>query len=158
MAISNDNVISVLNNLIETCKDGQEGFKQAAENVKNSSLRSLFHEYSMQRAQFVGELQDEVRHLGGDPENTGSFAGTLHRGWMNIKTAISTQDDAAILAECERGEDSAVGAYQDALEEALPSNVSEVVNRQFSAIRQAHNNIRNLRDQAKTIASGQRFA
>ena len=67
-SISNDDVISTLNNLIETCKDGQEGFQQAAEGVQNSQLKTLFYEYAQQRAQFAGELQGLVRELGGDPE------------------------------------------------------------------------------------------
>src|SRR5215217_9036461 len=82
--VDNDNVISTLNDLIETCKDGQEGFQQAADGVERSDLKSLFFEFSQQRAQFTGELQELVRGLGGDPENTGSLAGSLHRGWINI--------------------------------------------------------------------------
>src|SRR5262245_13417243 len=116
MAIDKDDVISTLNGLIETCKDGQEGFKTAAEGVGDTSLKKLFYEYSQQRAQFVGELQSEVRNLGGDPEKSGSMAAALHRGWIDIKAAVTGKDDHAILAECERGEDSAVNAYQEALE------------------------------------------
>src|SRR5918999_4126680 len=105
---SNEEVISTLNNLIETCRDGQNGFQTAAEGVQKSELKTLFHTYSQQRARFAGELQDEVRRLGGDPEDSGSVAASLHRGWMGLKSVISGSDDAAILAECERGEDSAV--------------------------------------------------
>ena len=96
---SNDDVISTLNGLIETCKDGQEGFKEAAEGVERSDLKSLFFEFAQQRAQFAGELQTLVQSLGGDPENTGSIAGSLHRGWINIKSAVTGKDEAAILNE-----------------------------------------------------------
>jgi uncharacterized protein (TIGR02284 family) len=152
---SNDDVISALNNLIETCKDGQEGFQQAAEGVQNSQLKTLFYEFGQQRAQFAGELQTLVRELGGDPETTSSTAGALHRGWINIKSAITGQDDLAILNECERGEDVAKNAYKDALEENLPANVSSVVNEQYAAVQAAHDQVRALRDSfdnAKDIA------
>ncbi len=140
----NDKVISTLNNLIETCKDGQEGFQQAAEGVKNSELKTLFGTYAQQRAGFAGELQTEVRNLGGDPEKTSSTAGALHRGWINIKSAITGQDESAIIAECERGEDSAVSNYQDAIKGELPANIREVVERQFAQVKQAHDRIRSL--------------
>ena len=146
MAIDNDKVISTLNGLIETCKDGQQGFKTAAEGIKDSSVKSLFHEYSQQRAQFAGELQSEVRNLGGDPENTGSVAAALHRGWIDIKSAVTGKDEHAILSECERGEDSAVSTYQDALKEGLPGNLTSTIQRQLMAIQEAHDRVRTLRD------------
>ena len=145
-SISNDDVISTLNNLIETCKDGQEGFQQAAEGVQNSQLKTLFYEFGQQRAQFAGELQGLVRELGGDPETSASTAGALHRGWINIKSAITGQDDQAILNECERGEDVAKNAYKDALEETLPANISSVVSEQYAAVQAAHDQIKALRD------------
>jgi uncharacterized protein (TIGR02284 family) len=148
--MANDSVITTLNNLIETCKDGQEGFQQAAEGVKDSSLKSLFYEYSQQRAQFVGELQGLVRELGGEPETSSSVAGALHRGWINIKSAVTGQDDAAILNECERGEDIAKNAYKDALAADLPSNVTSVIQEQATQVQQAHDRIRGLRDAANS--------
>jgi len=149
--IDNDNVISTLNNLIETCKDGQEGFKQAAEGVQNSELKTVFYQYGQQRAQFTGELQTLVREFGGDPETSGSTVGALHRGWINIKSAITGQDDAAILNEAERGEDVAKNAYKEALEESLPANVSQLIQQQYTQVQAAHDNIRALRDSANNI-------
>lgn len=141
---SNEEVISTLNNLIETCRDGQEGFRAAAEGVERSELKHLFHTYSQQRARFVGELQGEVRRLGGDPENSGSVAASLHRGWIDIKSAVTGKDDNAVLAECERGEDSAVSNYRDALDADLPANVRSLVERQFGEVKEAHDRIRSL--------------
>ena len=141
---SNEEVISTLNNLIETCRDGQQGFQTAAEAVERGDLKQLFHGYSQQRASFVGELQGEVRRLGGDPENAGSVAATLHRGWIDLKAAVTGRDDAAILAECERGEDSAVSNYRDALGVDLPANVRSIVERQFGEVKEAHDRVRSL--------------
>jgi len=151
--MANDSVISTLNNLIETCKDGQEGFQQAAEGVQDSSLKSLFYEYSQQRSQFVGELQGLVRELGGEPETSSSVAGALHRGWINIKSAVTGRDDAAILNECERGEDIAKSVYKDALAADLPSNVNSVIQEQATQVQQAHDRIRGLRDSANNQSS-----
>lgn len=150
---TNEEVISTLNNLIETCKDGQEGFKTAAEGVYNTNLKSLFYNYSQQRAQFVGELQEQVRQLGGDPEHSGSISGTLHRGWMEIKSAVLGKDEKAVLNECERGEDSALSNYREAAKEQLPQPVSYLVNRQLASIIEAHDHIRNMRDAATKSAA-----
>jgi len=143
---TNDGAVSTLNNLIETLKDGVEGFRTAADGVTNPELKTLFSSYSQQRSQFATELQQEVRALGGDPETTGSVAATLHRGWINIKSTVTGEDEHAVLAECERGEDSAVHNYQDAMKEDLPANVASVIQRQYGQIKEAHDRIRSLRD------------
>jgi len=144
MALDNDEVIATLNNLVETCKDGQNGFRTAAEGIKNSELTTLFNTYSQQRAQFAAELQSEVRRLGGEPEETGSTAAAVHRGWINIKSAVTGEDEAAVISECERGEDAAVEAYEEALEADLPNDVKAIVSRQFSQVKEAHDRIRSL--------------
>lgn len=146
---TNDDVISTLNNLIETCKDGQDGFQTAAEGVQNSNLKSSFYEFGQQRARYVGELQTLVRELGGDPETTGSTSATLHRGWINIKSLVTGQDDEAILNEAERGEDIAKDQYKKALEMSLPANVTTVIQKQYQEVQAAHDKVRALRDSAK---------
>ena len=141
---SNEEVISTLNNLIETCRDGQEGFRVAAEAVRSAELRELFDSYSRQRASFAGELQDEVRRMGGEPAESGSVTASLHRGWMGLKAAVTGGEESSILDECERGEDSALAAYRAAFGTDVPASVRQVVERQFAEIKEAHNLIRNL--------------
>ena len=83
---SNLNLRSTLNDLIQTCRDGQEGFLTAAENLKEGEVKRLLSECSLQRAKFTGELQSAAHDLGdSNPENASSMAGTLHRGWINLK-------------------------------------------------------------------------
>ena len=144
-------IISTINGLIETLKDGQEGFRQASEAVKDSQLKTLFAEYSLQRSKFAGELQNEAISLGEhNPENTSSAAGAMHRAWISLKSAITSHDDYAILAECERGEDSAVSEYKKAMEEEeLSWPIRETISRQYADVKSAHDRIRELRDAAK---------
>ena len=143
-------VISTINNLIETLKDGQEGFKQAAEGVKDPQLKSLFNDYSQQRSRFATELQSQARSLGEpEPETSSTAAGALHRSWINLKSAVTRGDDHAILAECERGEDSAVEEYKKAIDQNLSAQLREIVSRQYSEIKNTHDRIKNLRDAAK---------
>lgn len=144
--------ISTINDLIETLKDGQEGFRQAAEAVQNPELKSLFNEFSMQRSRFAGELQSQAIALGeSKPEDSSSAAGAMHRAWIDLKAAIAKRDDHAILAECERGEDSAVKEYKEAMEEEnLAAPVREIVSRQYAEVQSAHDRIKELRDTTTT--------
>lgn len=140
--------ISILNHLIQTIKDGQEGFKTAAEDVKSQDIRALCHEISQQRAVMAGELQKLARSLGEpDPEDSSSLAGTLHRGWINLKSAVLSRDEHAVLAECERGEDSAVAEFKKALDSAeLPVQARDLVQTQFGSVKAAHDRVKALRD------------
>jgi uncharacterized protein (TIGR02284 family) len=147
--MQNDKAVSVLNNLIETCKDGELGFKTAAEGLKDPAIKSQFLEYSRQRSEMARELQSEVRRLGGDPEKSGSMSGSVHRGWLDIKSAITGKDDHAILAEAERGEDVAKSVYEEALKETLPGSAQTLVQQQSLRVRQVHDHVRNLRDRDK---------
>jgi uncharacterized protein (TIGR02284 family) len=141
---SDTQVISMLNNLIQTCLDGEEGFRTAAGGVKASGLKELFSEYSRQRASFAGELQDEVRRLGGEPPDAGSITGSIHRGWLGLKAALTGEDEQAVIGECERGEDSALSAYRAALNVDMPASVRSMVERQFAEVKEAHQRIRGL--------------
>ncbi|MFL5532966.1 MAG: ferritin-like domain-containing protein [Gemmatimonadales bacterium] len=143
-ADSVDEVASTLNQLIQTCKDGENGFKVAAESVEDVNLQHLLASYSQQRSEFAAELQSEVQRLHQDPAESGHAAAALHRGWMDIKSLAIGQDEAAIIAECERGEDVAVKAYEQALASELPADLRALVERQLLNVKEAHDQIRSL--------------
>jgi len=142
----NEKTISTLNSLIETCKDGAKGYKAAAEDAKDVELQTLFQQYAAERESFVRELQQAVRAMGGDPDKSGSVIGRVHRGWLDIKAAISSNEPHAVLAECERGEDAAVKAYRDASRETLSPQATTLILRQLAAVQAAHDRVRALRD------------
>ena len=141
-----DDTVSVLNELIETSKDGEKGFEKAAEDAHDAELKSLFAEASRRCREGAAELQALVRASGGSPENTGTAAGTVHRGWMSLKEAVSSRDDKAILEECERGEDHAKAKYRKALEQSLPADIRAIVDRQYQGVLANHDRVRALRD------------
>lgn len=143
---STQDYVSTLNDLIETCKDGEQGYRKAAENVQRPDLQGVFREYASQRAQFANELQLQVERMGGKPETSGTVGGAMHRGWMDVKGTVTKKDDHNLLEEAERGEDAAMKAYQEALGKDLPSDIRSVVEHEYQLVQKAHNQIRSMRD------------
>lgn len=143
-----DKTIGVLNDLIETSKDGEEGFRTCAGDVKNVELKSLFSNRARECAAAAQELQVMVLGLGGKPEDETSVAGDLHRRWVDLKSLVTGKDEKAILNECERGEDVAKKRYSSALEKELPFNVRELVQRQYAGVLRNHDQIKALRNNA----------
>ena len=142
--------IKTLNDLVEILKDGQYGFKSSAEDVRAPELASVFTRYAAQRAKFAAELQARVVALGADVEKHGSVSGSIHRGWINIRSALSTNEPHAVLEEAERGEDAAVAAYREALDDTdLDHPTREIISRQFVDVKAAHDNVKQLRDSGK---------
>ena len=148
--MTNENVIDTLNTLIETCKDGEYGFRTCAEHVKSAQLRQVFTSRADECRQGATELQALVTRLGGKADTSSSVSGTLHRGWVNLKAMLSGDSDQAALNECERGEDAALARYRDAIKEALPSDIAAVVQRQYEGVKRNHDQIRTLRDQVRS--------
>ncbi len=129
------NKIDQLNLLVRVNKDAEAGFHSAAENVKNSELETLLTGYAKQHAKFARELQEEIEHLGGDTSDSGSFGGALHRGWMDLKSAISGHSAAAMLTSCESGEESAESAYLDAADSNPTGRAHALIDKHVAQIK-----------------------
>lgn len=144
--------IEMLKNLAETCRDGQHGFIQAAEHVKNPELRAFFNELATERARFAGELENELIHHGKhDPSQKGTAAGSLHRAWLSVKDALG-RGDHGILSSVEAAEDKAKEQYEDALEADLPQDIRDIISRQARSIFAAHDRVRDLRNRYEHAA------
>lgn len=138
MATDTSTTIDTLNGLIQTLYNSKQGYAEAAEEAGSADLKRTFMQRSQQRMTFIGELQQQVRHLGGEPAESGSAAGALHRAWINVRDAVTGKDDDDILKEVDRGEEVALGNYRDALDKNLPDNIASIVQHQHSAIERDH--------------------
>ena len=141
-----DDVIATLNDLIETSRDGEDGFRNCADNVKSPRLKIFFDEKAGRCREGAVQLQNLVREMGGDPASSGSLTGTMHRFWVNIRGTITGMDDHAILDECERGEDAAMRSYEKALEQDLPGDVRRVVENQYREVKMNHDRVKEMRN------------
>lgn len=147
--MTNDDIVDTLNDLIETSKDGEYGFRTSAESLKNPEIRSLFERRAQECKQAATELAALVPAYGGRPQDSGSVSGAVHRGWVAVKGTLSGYSEKTILEESERGEDTAMARYRAALEKSLPPEIRSVVERQFEGVKRNHVQVRTLRDKAR---------
>lgn len=139
-------VVKQLNHLIETCKDGEYGFKACAEQAQSPQLKALLTTRAEGCRRAAEELQSCVLDLGGKPDTDGSVAGAVHRGWVAVRSTLSTLTDRAVLDECERGEDVALKAYRETLAGELPPDIRALIERQAEGARRNHDEVKALRD------------
>lgn len=147
--MADQDAITALNHLIETCRNGELGFRNAATHVQDPGLRSMCHTIARQRARFAEELKQEVERLGSAPDEGGSVGGAVHRGWMDLKSALTGRDDTSILGEAERGEDVAVRAFEAALRAPLPESAEVIVDRQYKHVKETHDRVKALENEWK---------
>ncbi len=145
-SINNEEVIKVLKSVINSLEDGQKGFSDLAEHLKDEHLRAFFLAESLKRASFRGDLETELHHAGiHDVKETGTVAAALHRAWGDLKLKV-TESDHEVLVTAEQGEDVAKKAYKDALEQPLPMNIKEILTTQQAHIVASHNFVRDHRN------------
>ncbi len=144
MSLSTDETRSVLNNLKEICKDGEVGFREAADKLTRTDLKSLFLDFSSQRARFASQLESQISKLGGEPSDGGTAAAFFHRRLLDLKTMAGHDHDAAVISEAERGEDAAKKAYQEALTKDVPTDLHDLIQEQYRVVLETHNKVRAL--------------
>lgn len=141
-------VIDTLNDLVGISRDGEKGFRAAADDVKDPKLKSVFSSAAERCATGAHELESEISHLGGQPTQSSSLPGALHRAWTQLKSAVASRTDRAILEEVERGEDVAKSAYERAIAKSLPPDVRAILDRQYRGVKENHDLVRDLRNRA----------
>jgi uncharacterized protein (TIGR02284 family) len=146
---SREQVIEALNDLLENARDGELGFREAAEHTRTPSLSALFGRRADTCRQAAAELQEQIQRLGGKVDEGGTVSGAAHRVWTHIRGLFGGASDENMLNECERGEDAAVARYRKALKQNLPPDIHAMVQRQFEGTQRNHDMIKALRDRAR---------
>jgi len=147
MSTYTEEVGEKLNELLEKTYDAEKGFKKAAENTENTSLKSYFESKAKQRYDFGHELKTEIKSFGQEIDKGDSVAGKAHRAWMDVKALFSSDDAEAMLEEAIRGEKASIDEYDDVLEDtSLPSSTAAILRNQKNAIENGLSNIKMLED------------
>ena len=150
----NEETIGLLNELTHVSKSGELGYRTAAADVRNSQLQSVFSEYAKQRGTCVHQLQSEVERLGGVAVDSGTITAAVHRGWIDLKAALSGGDGGAIIAACETGEDYTLAAFERAVNAGITGETLAIVEKQCGKIKEAHTRLVRLKSE---IAAGAEF-
>jgi uncharacterized protein (TIGR02284 family) len=130
--------VDVLNGLIETTLDSVNGYEEAAKEARDSSFATLFRERAAERRTLARRLQEEVRRLGGTPEDDGSVMAAAHRQFLEIRHAFS-RGDQAVVDEVERGEDVIRLRFERALaDDRVSPETRKLVTRFHEWVRRAH--------------------
>ena len=138
--------ISTLNTLIATTIDSITGYENSAKDVDSERFREMFRQRADERQRVVEELRSEVRRLGGNPEDDGSFMGKTHQRFEDLKAAITGGDDKSIINEVERGEDYLKEKFETALNsDALSGDSRSVVERCYQSVRSGHDQMSQLK-------------
>jgi uncharacterized protein (TIGR02284 family) len=148
-AARNSELEEVLKSVINVLEDGQKAMAEIGEHLKDEALKRFFLAESLKRANFRGELENELhRHGVADVHETGTAAGTVHRVWADLKAKLGG-GDYTLLDTAEQGEDAAKSAYEDALNEDLPLPLRQLLVEQQTHILSSHDFITARRDAAK---------
>jgi uncharacterized protein (TIGR02284 family) len=143
--MENKQVIKELNTLLKRNYDAEKGFEEAASHVDNPLLKDFFVGSARQRYDFGHQIKDEIAKVGGKPDKGTSGSGDMHRMWMNLKNLFTTNDNKAMLEECERGEQSALADYSEILkDDNLPPSTKKVIGQQRETITQNIKHVENL--------------
>lgn len=145
-SIDNEKVKATLGKLIDILRDGHQGFMELEKNLQDPAARTHFLKETQERANFSGELENELHRLGvKDVHQSGMISGKVHRTWGELKAKLGGGDHT-LLATAEQGEDAAKKAYAEALEEHLPSDIRDLLTRQQASILASHDKVKALRD------------
>ncbi len=140
-----DQSIEVIRHLVQACRDGEQGYQTAAEQLHATDpLHAELMGFSVDRGHCAAELEMALAELGVSSDASGSVTGALHRGWINLRQALATKEHNAILAECIRGEESAVNQYDQASLSSMPAGLAGLIQKQAREIAGVLARIKNL--------------
>lgn len=146
-------ILEVIDDLARTSRDGEAGFRTCADDATDPALKAYFEECAQRCERAARVLEEELSRRGGKPAREGTVAGAMHRAFVNVKAAVASRNDLAVLDECERGEDVALRAYARALDVDLPSELRILIESQYMGVKHNHDRVRALRDERRRLSA-----
>jgi uncharacterized protein (TIGR02284 family) len=152
---SSSHDISVLNSLIETTIDSVDGYRRSAQEATNSRFSSAFLERAGEREQIVSKLRDQVRKLGGNPEDDGSVLAAAHRAFLSLRDKVTGSDDEAVIAEVDHGETYLNGKWETALKDGgLSQETRSLIQQCYDSVREGRDTWRRAHEDMSATSGG----
>ena len=150
MSDHNKEVVKSLRTLVQLNKESDRGYKEASENIEDPELKTILYRLSQQRAEFRGDIEEIlIKDYSDDTEPSDSILSKIHRGWMDFKTKLSSNDNEAVLDECIRGEKHAIETYNEEMATKFPDYVEEKLTEQLNLLRGALGQVQEFKASAK---------
>ena len=149
MKITKDNkeLVNTLQDLLQKNYDAEAGYKQVMQKTENQPLKNWMQQKALQRNTFATELDFQIRKHNAEPKASGTLTGDLHRGWINVKSTLTSDTDEALLEECIRGEKASLTEYEEKLERFNEdSEIKTIIQTQLTTVRSALNTVKRLED------------
>lgn len=150
--MSNQETISVLNDLLHITNDRIEGFERVEGKVWEmySDLKGEYEQMISQTKIMKNELINLITERGGKANDLPSTAGALHRAWIDIKNTFPGNRENATLENVVFGEETAINTYQEAIDSGhLDDESLEVVSEQLRNIKDSYNKFKNIAEYRK---------
>jgi uncharacterized protein (TIGR02284 family) len=96
--------------------DSRDGYKSSRKEVSDEArFVGFFDRRIAEREEFHTVLHRQLAADGVDVDESGSVAASAHRGWLELRNALSG-DDEAVYDEIINGEQALLENYRDAIE------------------------------------------
>ena len=136
---------ATLHELLYFVNDRIEGYRRAVEESKDTQLSSYYQQLVTQSQRFANQLNAYLSQQGGARETGTTLKGKLYRGWMDAKAALTGRDEKAILGSNIYGEEWALKAYEEALDDqTLTGAMRRAVEHQFNQSQQTYQELKRL--------------
>lgn len=145
--MENNKTLNTLNDLLQIINDRLEGFKNIDSKMieSYSGLKEEYDHMIIQSYNMRTELTALIEEKGGDPNNTTTIAGGLHRAWLDVRNSLSFDQDKITLENVLSGENAAIKAYENALDSGdLCTKCSKVVQNQLQELKSSYDKFSRL--------------
>lgn len=137
--------ISTMNEMIEVLDDARSFYEDAAVKVTRPELKQLFEHMTRTKTAIVNDLKNKVVTVGEKPSEHGSLAGSLRKGWGELRAKLASDTSGEYVVQLEEFEDRILHAFKDAVADSDDPEVRGIAQKYMPEITRDHDAMRDLK-------------